>query len=128
MVNRGVGYDSRSCCPGWETLHLPGGGPLRRHGLCRGGVEAVSSTGCGPTCALRFPLFCHHPHRGRLAAEWRLTEQAGLSALIGMLKGEHGPPMPRTVCGEDTDAHSPGGHWRSSSAAAGRRRVARKVS
>lgn len=94
-------------------LHLPGGGPLRRRGLCRGGVEAVPQPDVGQR-HLRFSAFATI-HK---EAAWRLmelTERAGLSALIGKVNMDRNAP---DSLREDTDA--PWRTRRSSSAAAGR--------
>ena len=62
MVNRGVGYDQSRCPAG--DLHLPGGGLLRRRGLCRGGVEAFLNRMWANGTPALFPP-CHHPQGAR---------------------------------------------------------------
>ena len=77
MVNRGVGYD-QELLPWLETYTFPVEAPLRRRGLCRGGVEAVPQPDVA-NGTLRFSAFATI-HK---EAAWRLmelTERAGLSA------------------------------------------------
>ena len=111
MVNRGVGYD-QELLPWLETYTFP---VEARYGDTDF-AEAAWKRFLNRMWAngtLRFSAFATI-HK---EAAWRLmelTEQAGLSALIGKVNIDRNAPDE-----EDTDA-SPGGHGRSSSAAAGR--------